>query len=125
MGGKKSYELGVGIHSLTKEQRQEIGKKGSNKTKELGVGLYGLSKEQRSAAGRNGANIQKELKLGIHGRTKEKMSEHGKKAGKIGGKISSSQKWKCTVTGHITNAGALTKYQKARGIDRSMRIRLE
>jgi hypothetical protein len=35
-----------------------------------------------------------------------------------------SQKWMCLVTGHVSNPGSLTRYQKARGIDTKMRIRL-
>lgn len=31
------------------------------------------------------------------------------------------EKWKCLVTGHISTAGPLTGYQKARGIDTSLR----
>lgn len=42
-------------------------------------------------------------------------------AGKVGSKITNSQKWRCTVTGHITTSGPLTCYQKARGIDPSNR----
>ena len=34
-------------------------------------------------------------------------------------------KWKCLVTGHISTAGPLTGYQKARRIDTSMRVRLD
>lgn len=35
-----------------------------------------------------------------------------------------SQKWQCTVTGHITTPGPLTLYQRKRGIDPANRIRL-
>ncbi len=42
-----------------------------------------------------------------------------------GGKISSSQKWRCLVTGHISNPGPLSRYQKARGIDTSLRERVK
>ena len=45
--------------------------------------------------------------------------------GKIGGRVTSSQRWKCLVTGHISNAGSLTLYQRARGIDTSQRERVE
>ena len=45
--------------------------------------------------------------------------------GKIGGRVTSSQRWKCLVTGHISNAGSLTLYQRARGIDTSQRVRVE
>lgn len=45
------------------------------------------------------------------------MSQTGKKI--------SSQKWVCLETGYISNAGALTNYQKSRGIDTTKRIRVE
>ena len=35
-----------------------------------------------------------------------------------------SQQWQCLVTGKITNPGALTRWQRARGIDTSLRVRL-
>ena len=38
--------------------------------------------------------------------------------------ITNFQKWKCTVTGHITTPGPLTVYQRARGIDIINRIEL-
>ena len=49
------------------------------------------------------------------------MSEDGKKAAKI----TNSQKWQCTITGHVTNSGALTRYQNKRGINPSHRIRIQ
>jgi hypothetical protein len=39
-------------------------------------------------------------------------------------KKSAYQKWICTETGFVTNAGSLTTYQKARGIDTSKRRRI-
>jgi hypothetical protein len=35
------------------------------------------------------------------------------------------QKWKCLETGYITSPGPLTKYQRSRGIDTKLRIRVE
>jgi hypothetical protein len=35
------------------------------------------------------------------------------------------RKFRCTVTGHISAPGPLTKYQKARGIDTSNRVRIQ
>jgi hypothetical protein len=56
-------------------------------------------------------------------------SEMGKIGGKIGGKkgikTTNSQRWQCTVTGKVAPPGALTIYQKARGIDPSNRIRIK
>jgi hypothetical protein len=167
-GGKKAYELGLGVHNRSKEQMSEDGKKGAEKCRELGIGIFGLSKEQKlenckkaadksyrerkgffsmsleesKIASSTGGKKCYENKLGAHGRTKEQMSEDGK----IGGKITfenkigcfsitpkerkeinkkiNSQKWMCLETGYITNSGALTMYQKAKGIDTSKRKRL-
>jgi hypothetical protein len=46
------------------------------------------------------------------------------KGGKTGSRIVNSQKWKCLATGHVSNPGALSRYQKARGIDTSLRERV-
>jgi hypothetical protein len=132
IAGKKAKELGIGICGFTPEQRMENGKKynkkGGKKTKELGVGIFGLTAEQTIENGKIGGKKAKELGLGIHGLTPEQKSENAKKAGKMGGskggKKSSSQKWKCLETGYVSNSGALSRYQRARGIDTSKRIRL-
>lgn len=39
-------------------------------------------------------------------------------------KRNNAQKWICLETGHISNAGGLSKYQKAKGIDTSKRKRI-
>ena len=76
-----------------------------------------LDKEQLH---KNGKYVY-ENKLGIYAQTPEQMSETGRK----GGKSSASQRWMCTVTGYICNAGPLTIYQKNRGIDVSNRVRIQ
>lgn len=45
--------------------------------------------------------------------------------GKAASKITNSQKWKCLVTGEILPPGPLSCYQRARGIDKSLRERVE
>ena len=152
--GKKSKELGVGVHGRTKEQMTEDGKKGGKisgeKHKKNGTGVCGRSKEKMTEDGKKGGKKAKELGIGICGFTLEQRMENGKKYnkkggkktkelgvgifgltaeqtienGKKGGKISSSQRWMCLDTGFISNAGSLTTYQKKRGIDTSKRIRL-
>ena len=96
--GKDAHKNKIGIHSYTFEERSEIGKKygksGSKKAKELGVGIFSMSEYELS------------------------------NAGKIGSKNTNSQKWQCLETGFISNSGALTWYQRKRGIDTSNRIRL-
>jgi hypothetical protein len=60
--------------------------------------------------------------------TKAKMSEAHKKIPKSVktkiAKITNSQKWICTETGYISTPAGLTHYQKAKGIDKSKRVRV-
>jgi general stress protein YciG len=151
LGGEKTYELKLGLHSLTKEQRSENGKKGGKKggrsnkenktgfcgrspekmsedgkksgkrTKELGVGIFAQTKEQRIEVGRKVGELAYKLGIGIHGRTKDQIIEDSKK----GAKAINSQRWMCTETGFISTFGPLTRYQKARSIDTSKRVRIE
>lgn len=124
-GGQKAHELGVGIHGIPKEEIIKNAKNGGQKSYELGVGIHGIPKEEKIKIGKMYGGVSGkttyERGIGVHGRSKQKMSEDGKK----GGKISGNQKWKCTETGFITNAGNLTKYQKARGIDTNSRVRIQ
>jgi hypothetical protein len=96
--GKDAYKNKTGIHSYTFEERSEIGKKygksGSKKAKELGVGIFSMSECELSNAGKKGS------------------------------KNTNFQKWQCLETGFISNSGALTGYQRKRGIDTSNRIRV-
>jgi hypothetical protein len=140
-GGNKNKENKTGICGLSPEELSEAGKKGGqiggkkggNKNKENKTGICGLSFEERSKngkkAGKIGGNKTKENKTGFFGRSPEKHSEDSKKAGKIGGlkggKTTTSQKWQCTETGYVSNAAGLTRYQKARGIDASNRIKVD
>ena len=83
---------------------------------------------QSSAAGRKGGTKAAELGLGIHGRTPEQITEDSRKGGKIGGKTTTSQKWQSTNPNHpphISNSGGLSRWQKARGIDTSLRVKLQ
>lgn len=57
-------------------------------------------------------------------RTFESCSKGGKNGGRNGGLKTSSQRWKCLVTGHVSTPGGLTSYQKSRGIDTSLRVKL-
>lgn len=124
VGGNKNKKLKLGICGLSPEERTQYSKKGGkvggNKVKELGIGICGRSKEKMTEDGRKGAKKTKELGVGIFSLTKEQRIEIGRKASKN----TNSQKWRCTETGFITNSGALTSYQRKRGIDTSKRERL-
>jgi hypothetical protein len=144
--GKKAYELKLGVHSRSKEKIREDGSKGGKILYEMKLGVHNRSPEQMSEDGKKGGSISGtksyELGIGIHARTKEQMTEDGRKSAEThrknktgvfdperkihskGGKSSCSQRWVCTETGFITNAGNLTKYQRKRGIDTSKRKRI-
>jgi hypothetical protein len=49
----------------------------------------------------------------------------GKAAAGKGAKNSNAQRWKCLETGHISNPGGLSRFQKKRGIDTSLRVRVD
>lgn len=153
INGRKIVDLKLGIHSFSKEQRIENGRKvsktscikGGNRAAELKKGVHALTKEQLSENGKKGGKIGgqisgkivgprvgqmcKERGIGVCGLTQEQRIENGKKygskAGKIGSTKTNSQKWICLETGYISNAGGLAKYQRARGIDTSKRKRIE
>ena len=165
---KRNQELGIGIHSLSKEERLNACKSGGKKCYELGLGVHALTSGEKSEIGKKSGKLVYENKLGFHSWTEDEKREHNRKAGKrahelgvgihaqthedkvqmgmrtyqlgvgvhlltteersdfgrIGGIKTSSQIWKCTVTGHQSNAGALSIYQRNRGIDTTNRIRI-
>ena len=57
--------------------------------------------------------------------TFESCSKGGETGGKKGGLSTSSQRWRCLQTGHISTPGALTNYQRKRGISTSLRERVQ
>lgn len=116
IGGNKTKENGTGIFSRTLEEMKENGRKGGLKAKENGTGIFAKTFEQMSEHSRKIALRAKENGTGIFALSKEQLSENSKKA--------NSQRWECLETGHISNSGPLTNYQKARGIDTSKRRRI-
>ena len=111
--GIRNWKDGKGMFSLTKEQRSEISKKIFIEKK----GVHSLTKEETIKNAIKGGKKAKELGVGIHAETKEEKSKRCTKT--------NYQKWMCLETGFITNAGTLSRYQKARGIDTTKRVRLE
>jgi hypothetical protein len=128
IGGKKVKEFGIGIFGMTDEERKHYCSKGGkvvgNTTKELGIGIFGMTDEERkyycSEGGKIGGIVLKEMGLGIFGMT----DDDKKKYCSEGGKVANSQKWKCNITGYVSTSAGLSHYQKARGIDKSLRERL-
>lgn len=123
---RKQSEVKMG-HKHSDETKRKIkegntGKKHSEETKRKLCDIRRdkfipiKTKEKLSKAGKKGSAKNKENKVGIFSLNKEQLSENAKKA--------NSQKWMCLETGYITNAGALSTYQKKRGIDTSKRKRI-
>ena len=120
IGGKKTYEMKLGLHGRTKEQKVEDARKGGliggKKTKELNSGIFALTSQEKAENARKGHITQKELGLGLYGIPKEKRIKTAKKT--------NSQRWECCETGYVSTPAGLTKYQKARNIDTSKRRRI-
>jgi hypothetical protein len=123
--GKKVQENNrknkISFFGYTKEQLSETGKLGGSISYKMKVGIHGMSMEEKIEIGRKNGLESRKNNIGIFSRTPEQHSKHSSK----GGKNTNSQKWECLETGYITNAGALSHYQKKRGIDTSKRKRIE
>lgn len=105
--------------NLTEKLRNilsESGKKAGLKTLEEKTGLHSLSKDEILKNAKLGGYKAYELKKGVHSLSKEIKSEIAKST--------NAQKWKCLETGFITNPGALSGFQRSRGIDTSKRVRV-
>lgn len=102
----------------------EAGRKGDRTGKSLGGKIGGKT------GGKTQGNRNVESGHLASIRTFESRSKGGKVGGKIGGRKNvesghldriRAYRYKCLVTGYITTAGPLSRYQKARGIDTSLR----
>jgi hypothetical protein len=142
MIGLQHKENKTGVCGQSIEKMRENGRKAGKIAKENKTGIFALTPEQMKENSRKSGIQNYENRVGIFSRTPEEMTEHGRKSGLLHkekgtgifaltsdekrelGKKTCSQRWKCLETGFITNPGNLSKYQKARGIDTSKRIRL-
>jgi general stress protein YciG len=92
---------------FNKENQSNAGKKG---------GLFSPDYDRTSAAreaGKKGGSIQRDNKLGIFG-----MSDEEKREASIKGCAAvRAQKWRCKITGYVSNPSGLSNYQKGKGID--------
>jgi len=125
--GLNQFIMGKGIHSQTKEERVEMGKK----LWYSGKGLASLNEDERKynaslggstgAGGRVVGKMMYEQRKAIFSLSKPELSENGK----LGAKNTNSQKWKCTITGYISTSAGLSNYQKSRKIDTINRIKIK
>jgi hypothetical protein len=125
--GIQQFILKKGIHSQTRQEKVEMGK-------ELwysGKGLASIGEEQwkynaslggsTGAGGRVVGKMMYDQRKGIFSLSEIELSENGK----LGAKKTNSQKWQCTITGHISTSAGLSNYQKSRKIDTSNRVRIK
>jgi hypothetical protein len=136
LGGAATFNTGVGIFNpLYREsseyrvQMSDYGKIGGGQNtpsqqrarKENGsrVGRMNTPAQQTARKNLNEANVREGR--GIHN-PEYRKSEDYKKQKSDNAKTVNGQKWMCLETGHISNPGGLSKYQKAKGIDTSKRV---
>jgi len=114
---KRLMELKVGVTARTPQQMTEHGKKGMAAMRAV------LTPAQMRENSRKGAELLNSTL------TLEQKIEYGRKGGKKGGKKGSantnSQRWKSTIDGFISNAGAVASHNKARGWDPAARVRIK
>ena len=96
------------------------------------LGAAAQPREVRQANGRKAGAYGVANKVGAHGRSREEMQKTAREnfskqtleQKRINAQKQHSQRWQCLVTGYITTPGPLSRYQKSRGIDTSLRVKL-
>jgi len=101
--------MGAGFDWASEKQLRAWSKKGHETCRKKSIGVY--NKE----TGRRGGKASFEAKKGVF--SPENLGK--------GCKITNSQKWRCLVTGKISTPGPLTLFQKSKGIDTSLREKVE
>jgi general stress protein YciG len=99
-----------------KENRSKAGKKGGTNTRKNNTGIFSPDYDRTPAAiaaGKKGGIVNRDKKLGIFAMTDEEKREASRK----GSASVRSQKWKCKITGYVSNPCGLSNYQKSRNID--------
>lgn len=111
---------------FSRESQTVAGKKGGNSTKEKKKGIFNPDYDRTPAAkeaGKKSGNIQRDNKLGMFGMSDDQKREASRK----GSAAVRSQKWRCKITGYVSNPCGLSNYQKGKGInykDKSLRERI-
>ena len=83
-----------------------------------------LYTESRKTRGKESAKTNLDPHRKKNGK-KTMTADRAAEFGRTNAQNTNSQKWECLVTGKVSNPGNLTNWQKARGIDTSLRRRLE
>ena len=124
-GGNAAKERKVGIFDLTPQQRRDKSLKAAQTSLERGVGCVSASAEQRAEwtklqsreAKVAGGKSAFEKEKGAFAVSPEERKEIVRRV--------HAQRWRCLETGHVSSPCGLSSWQRARGIDTSLRERLE
>jgi hypothetical protein len=108
---------------LFAQLKSQFARRQGKKTVELKLGIYGRSSEQKNADNKKG---------GKEGAAKNKANATGaffnpqiqSACGKKGIAVTNAQRWQCLVTGYISTPGPLASYQRKRGIDTKLRVKI-
>lgn len=115
--GNLSYLNKTGVFSIDLDKRSNLSRIQGNKMLKENKGIFSMTKEEKHLLGIKNGERNKKLKLGICGIPTKERSKRCK--------LNNLQKWKCTITGHISNSGGLSRYQIKRKIDTKNRIKIE
>lgn len=87
--------------------------------KKASVRMNQVLHSKKDSLGRSVVGVKASLRL-----HSERDSSGKSIRGKNLAQNTNKQQWMCTVTGYIANPGALTNYQRAKGIDKKKRVRV-
>jgi len=124
-GGIATKNKSVGIFNLTPEQYRDKALKAAQTSIERGVGCVSATPEQKAEwtklqsheAKVSGGKSSFEAKKGAFAIPPEERKEIVRRV--------HAQRWRCLETGHISSPTGLSSWQRARGINTSLRERLE
>jgi len=103
-----------GGRNCPRETQVQNGINEQKRRKDLGISAFNTSPEQLKINGSNVGNYSWKNKTGSF--TPELTKQRHDKLRNM-----NTERWRCLVTGFITSPGPLSRYQKARGIDTSLR----
>lgn len=126
------FELWDLYEKWSSSRAKEAVNKAHSVKDENGKSILGVKNGRRNAARMNEVLHRERDDLGrsligvqASERLHKERSEDGKSVRGVAlAQNTNKQLWKCTITGHISNPGALANYQRAKGIDTKNRIKI-
>jgi general stress protein YciG len=90
--GNRLFELRLGIHSLSSQDKAEAGRKGANRVNELGLGGFqNMTRQQYAEAGRKGGSRTSSLgHSSFQTRSRDEHQKLSREAGQKGGRTGAS-----------------------------------